>query len=127
VNLSVPIIQIDPADRRQAAEFLRLPSMLYRDIPQWVPPLRLEARRMLDPRKNPFFAHSQAAFLLARSPAGDVQGRLAVLDNRRYNEYNRERTAFFYLFECVNDRKTARDLFDAGFSCSRSQPGVSAP
>jgi hypothetical protein len=117
----MPVIQIDPADRRQAAAFLQLPFKLYRDLPQWVPPLKFEARRMLDTRKNPFFGHSQAAFLLARSPTGEVQGRLAVLDNRRYNEYNQERTAFFYLFECVDDDELARGLFDAGFAWARAR------
>lgn len=41
-------------------------------------------------------------------------GRLAVLENRHYNEYNRENSAFFYLFECENDPDAAYGLFEAG-------------
>jgi len=119
------IQQIELADRRGVAEFLDLPFRIYRDIPEWVPPLRFEARRTLDARRNPFFRHSQAAFFMAHDAAGDSLGRLAVLDNRRYNDYNGERTAFFYLFECVNDQQASNALFEAGFDWAR-QRGLDA-
>jgi hypothetical protein len=117
----MPVVPIDLADRRRVRSFLELPFRLYRDIPPWVPPLRLEARRALDPRRNPFFQHSQAAFFLGESETGEPLARLAVLDNRRYNEYNQERTAFFYLFECVPDEKLAVNLFESGFEWARAR------
>jgi hypothetical protein len=45
---------------------------------------------------------------------GRFIGRLAVLENRHYNEYNHESRAFFYLFECENDPDAAFGLFEAG-------------
>lgn len=111
---------IDLADRRQVRAFLDLPCRLYRDIPQWVPPLRMEDRLRLDPRRHPFYRHSQAAFYLALR-GGEAVGRLAVLDNRRYNEYNREKTAFFYLFECENDPEAAGGLFAAAAEWARQR------
>lgn len=117
----MPIDQIDLTNRHQVKEFLKLPFELYRRTPQWAPPLEVDARRMLNPRRNPFFTHSRAGFFLARSDAGAPQGRLAVLENRRYNEYNREKAAFFYLFECVNDRELSRGLFEAAFEWARSR------
>jgi len=110
--LSVNIIQIDTANRRQAHQFLELPFRLYRDCPQWVPPLEPDARRMLDRRRHPFYAHSDAAFFLAVENGWPV-GRLAVLDHRNYNAFNHEQTAFFYLFECVNHQEAACALFEA--------------
>jgi hypothetical protein len=114
------ILQIDLADRHQVREFLALPFRIYRDIPQWVPPLQTDERLRLDPKRYPFYRHSNAAFFLARQNARTV-GRLAVLDPFLYNEHNNEQTAFFYLFECEKDRDSASDLFAAGFDWARSR------
>jgi GNAT superfamily N-acetyltransferase len=114
------IIQIDLANRRQVRQFLKLPFLVYQDIPQWVPPLAIEARQVLDPRHNPFFRHSDAAFFLAYDSKAPV-GRIVVLDNRRYNEFNHERTAFFHLFECRPDCVATRALFDAAISWARNR------
>ncbi len=114
------IVAVDTADRRQARAFLDLPFRLYRGVPQWVPPLELDARAQLDRRRNPYFRHSEAAFLLAQTD-GRAVGRLAVLANRRWNDYNQARTAFFYLFECENDRAAALALFEAAFAWARAR------
>ena len=115
------LLRLDPDDKRQAGEFLGLPFSLYRDCPQWVPPLETDARAMLDRRRHPFYRHSDAAFFLARGGDGRAVGRIAVLDNRHFNEYNRERTAFFYLFECAEDSAAARLLFDAAADWARGR------
>jgi GNAT superfamily N-acetyltransferase len=115
------IIEIDTANRAQVRQFLALPFRLYRDIPQWVPPLAPDARRMLDRRRHPFYRHSEAAFFLAENGRGRPIGRIAVLDNHHYNAYNEERTAFFYLFECEDDRQAARALFEATFAWARQR------
>ncbi len=115
------------ANRAQVRQFLALPFRLYRDIPQWVPPLAPDARRMLDPRRHPFYRHSEAAFFLAENGRGRPIGRIAVLDNHHYNAYNEggptgpQRTAFFYLFECEDDRQAARALFEAAFAWARQR------
>ena len=59
------IQQVDLSNARQVQTFLSLPFHIYRYIPQWVPPLQMEAARLLDARKNPFYAHSKAVFFLA--------------------------------------------------------------
>jgi hypothetical protein len=112
------IFQIDLADRRQVHEFLALPFRIYRDIPQWVPPMQTDERRRLDPKRYPFFRHSNAAFFLACQNGGTL-GRLAVLDSSLYNEHNNEKTAFFYLFECENDQEASSELFASGFEWAR--------
>lgn len=114
------ILQVNLANRKQVRDFLDLPARIYRDIPQWVPPLAGEERARLDPKRYPFHQHSAAAFFLAYENHLPV-GRLAVLDNRPYNEHNREKTAFFYLFESIPDPEPARALFEAAFAWSRSR------
>ena len=113
------LIQVDTSSRTQVRQFLRLPFDLYRDVPQWVPPLAPDARRMLDRRRHPFYRHSDAAFFMAVDGEAAV-GRLAVLNNAEYNVFNHERTAFFYLFDCVNDIEIAVALFDAASAWARA-------
>ncbi|MBN2548279.1 MAG: hypothetical protein JXB15_03910 [Anaerolineales bacterium] len=114
------IIEIDTQNQRQVRQFLDLPFRLYAGTPQWVPPLEMDARRMLDRQRHPFYRHSQAAFFLALEE-GRVVGRLAVLDNHNYNQFNQEKTAFFYLFECEDSQEAAKGLFEAGMAWARGR------
>lgn len=114
------ILQIDLASRKQVRDFLSLPALIYRDISQWVPPLAGDERLRLDPKRYPFYKHSVAAFFLAYQDGIPV-GRLAVLDNRLYNEHNHEKTAFFYLFESSADLGPARALFDSAFAWAKAR------
>jgi len=114
------IIQLDLNNKKQVDDFLRLPFSIYRDIPQWVPPLQMDERIRLSPKRFPFYKHSHASFFLACDGTRPI-GRLAVLDNSRYNEFNNTKTAFFYLFECENNKEAATALFNAGFDWARSR------
>jgi GNAT superfamily N-acetyltransferase len=114
------VTQIDLSNRRQVKDFLDLPFRIYADIAQWVPPLGTDERIRLDPKRYPFYRHSRAGFFLAYEGTR-VLGRLAVIDNRLYNQYNHEATAFFYLFECENDRETASALFEAACDWARDR------
>lgn len=114
------VFSIDLDRGEDVRRFLRLPFRLYASTPQWVPPLEMDARLMLNPRKHPFYQHSAAAFFIVEVNGRDV-GRLAVLDNRAYNEYNHSRTAFFTLFECEPDAAAAQALFDAGCAWARQR------
>ncbi len=114
------ILQLDFNNQKQVDDFLRLPFSIYRDVPQWVPPLQMDERLRLSPKRFPFYQHSQAAFFLAYEKTGPI-GRLAILDNRRYNEFNKTKTAFFYMFECERDLEAATALFNAGFNWARSR------
>jgi hypothetical protein len=122
------IIRVDLENKHQVSEFLDLPFRIYRDMPQWVPPLRMDERARLNARRYPFYKHSQAGFFSAYEGKQAV-GRLAVMDNRLYNEYNQKKTAFFYMFECEDHAETARLLFQAAFdwACERGLTEMIGP
>jgi hypothetical protein len=107
------ILQIDPHDHYRTQQFLDLPEKIYRDIPLWVPPLSIDTKRIFDIKHNPFFSHSEAAFFLAIAADGAIVARLAVLNNRHFNDYNHENTAFFCLFESLNDKLAVQKLFES--------------
>ena len=106
------ITRVELSNKKQVRDFLDLPIQIYRDVPQWVPPLRMDDRLRLDPKRYPFYRHSQAGFFLAYEGTRAV-GRIAAIDNRLYNRHNNEATAFFYSFECENQQAITDALFEA--------------
>ena len=112
--------RLDTTARRDIRRYIGFPFELYRDCPLWVPPFVDEVRSQLDRSTNPFFSHSDAAFFLALE-GGEVVGRIAVLDNARYNQFRDERTALFWHYDVINDRQASRALFDAAFEWARGR------
>ncbi len=96
------------AERRQFVEFQ---WEIYKDNPQWVPPLISERMAFYDRTKNPFFEHSEAALFVARR-GGHIVGTIVAILNNRHNAIHHEHTGFFGGFECINDFEVARALFD---------------
>ena len=115
------IIEIDTTNSRQVKRFLELPFQVYRSVPQWVPPLAMDARKILDRRRYPFYQHSEAAFFMALTDSGSPVGRIAILNNKNYNTFNLSRSAFFYLFECKDNLEAAQGLFESGITWSKNR------
>jgi GNAT superfamily N-acetyltransferase len=114
------IKQIDPQSQSGVRRFLRLPFRLYAHHPHWVPPLLVDTRMQLNRRKHPFYEHSAADFFIATRDGLDV-GRIAALENTRFNAYHSTRQAQFYLFECENDPEAAAALFERVFEWARAR------
>ena len=57
--------------------FVDLPFRLYRDDPNWVPPLKGEALGLITPEKNGWYSHAQAQLYLAEED-GRVVGRISA-------------------------------------------------
>jgi len=95
-------LRVVPADRGRArSDFLRVPWPLYANDPAWVPPLLLERRLQLSPRR-PFFAHARAAFWVAYRGARPV-GRISAQVDRLHLERHRDGAGFFGLLEAEDD------------------------
>ena len=100
--------------------FIRFPYELYQNDPNWVPPLQMERRDFLDPKKNPWFQFGTAELFLARRD-GKVVGRIAGVVDPRYNEFHNTNLGFFGMFESIDDQAVARGLFDAASTWLRAQ------
>lgn len=108
--MTVTIEQIDTTKKSQIRRFVRLPFRLYQDDSNWVPPIIVDQEAQLDKSKFPFYEHSDADFFVAVEDGRDV-GRIAAIENRRFNQYHGTRKAQFYYFECENDLDAATALF----------------
>jgi hypothetical protein len=106
------IRKIDTTQRKDVQTFIDLPFTLYEGCDPWVPPLVSGVRLSMNRRRYPYYRHSDADFFLAERD-GEAVGRVAVLENRRYNDYHQARVAFFYYFDAVDDAEVAHGLFDA--------------
>ena len=92
--------------------FIDLPWKIYGEYPRWVPPLKKEVRRLLDPRRHPFWASAERRLFLARRGAQAV-GRIAGIIDRQYNELHHEKMGIWGFFECMDDPEAAAALFAA--------------
>ena len=52
-------------DKQHVRRFVDIPYRLYKNHPQWVPPLRMDVELMLNKQKHPFYEHSDADFFIA--------------------------------------------------------------
>ncbi len=119
----------DVASRKETDRFIKFPWKIYKDCRSWVPPLILERRELLNPQKNPFFAHAEVKLCMAFDDAGTALGRIAGIVNHSHNRIHKDKTGFFGLFECVDDQAVAHALLDAaaGFLRSRGMEIMRGP
>lgn len=114
----VTIEKVDTTNKSQVKRFVQFYYDLYKDCPQWVPPLYVDAYLPLNRKKHPFFQHSEGDFFLALRD-GQVVGRIFVGENKPFNQYHQTKKAQFYYFDCENDVGTARALFETAFDWAR--------
>ncbi|MEX1121103.1 MAG: GNAT family N-acetyltransferase [Balneolales bacterium] len=91
-------------------DFLRFPYTHYKNDENWIAPLHIQQKHLVDRKKNPFYLNADAEFYLAKQ-GGEIIGRIAAIDNKAYNSYNSSNVGFFGFFECVNNQFAADLLF----------------
>lgn len=91
--------------------FFDLPFYIYKKDPNWVAPLKLEQRDLLNLKKNPFFQHGRMCAWLAYEDA-KVVGRILAFVDDNYNDFHNNKIGFFGFFESNNSQNTANALFD---------------
>ena len=69
----IEIIPVSSARERRA--FVDLPWRLYKDDPNWIPPLRMDMMNTLNPKHNALLRLGPNCFFLARKD-GQVVGRI---------------------------------------------------
>ena len=108
-------ISVHSAGRDGLGEFIEFPYRLFASDPAWIPPLRREMRERLDPAKNPFFSHAEAAFFVARKN-GQVVGRCSAQVDQEHLKTHNDNTGFFGFLDTVNDQSVCDALLAAARS-----------
>jgi hypothetical protein len=114
------IEKVDTENKSQVKRFVEFYYDLYKNCPEWVPPLFVDAYLPLNRKKHPFFEHSEADFFMALRD-GKVVGRICAGENKLFNEYHKTRKAQFYFFDAIDDLEVASVLFEAAFDWARQR------
>ncbi len=105
---------------RQLKEFIDLPYSLYKDDPNWVPPLRSEQKNQFITRKNPMLEHCRyQLFLLYQNDR--VAGRIAAFTDQLALETWKQPIGLFGSFECINDQEAAYLLLESAKKWNQAQ------
>lgn len=107
---TVEILFVDSKEEKK--RFIEFPYIHYKGDPYWVPPLRMDQKKLIDTQKNPFYENAEIACFIANRN-GQPAGRIAAIIDRRYNDFHKANTGFFGFFECVDDETVADLLFRA--------------
>jgi GNAT superfamily N-acetyltransferase len=116
----VPVTVRPVEGGRDLNRFIELPYRLRREDPQWVPPLRFERRQFLDRRKNPYFEHAEAEYLVCERD-GEVVGRITAQVDQRWDEFQGGNDGMFGFLELENDPEVARALVGAASAWVRER------
>jgi len=96
-------------DSKGLKTFVSVPWSIYRDDPNWVPPLKFE-RKEAFAKKNPFFQHARwKAWVAYRQ--GKPVGRISAQIDELYLERHNAHTGFFGLVEAADDQEIFGALF----------------
>jgi GNAT superfamily N-acetyltransferase len=98
--------------RAEQQDFLKLPWSIYKDTPQWVPPLRQNQKELVGFAKHPFYDDAKAQAFIAyrgRQPVGRVHAIMHYPFFRRY----KERRGYMGFFESIDDLEVSQALFQA--------------
>ena len=105
-------------DRKGLEQFVKLPFELYKDSPNWVPPIIREEIDNFDREKNPAYREADAWFYMAFMNKKPV-GRIAVLVNwPEVKELGKPKIRFGW-FEAINNEEVTQLLFDKVFEKGR--------
>ena len=98
--------------RREMVDFVRLPRLIYRDVPQYVPDMEKDIRQLFSTTANPGLEFSDIQPFVAYRD-GEAVGRIVGIVNRKANEKWNVRNVRFSLIEFVDDLEVSRALTEA--------------
>lgn len=99
--------------------FISVPWSVYRDDPNWIPPLKIERKEAFS-AKNPFFDHARMKMWLAYRENIPV-GRISAQIDELYLKQHDAQTGFFGLIEAQDDPEIFSTLFGAAENWLREQ------
>lgn len=117
---TMPVV-IEPVNTKAAlAEFMRLPGLLYRDFPAYVPPLTMDRKGFLDPAKAPLFKHGRAQYWIARR-GGAAVGRISAQIDEAQPAATFGDAGLFGCLDAIDDPAVVEALLAAAVDWLRAQ------
>lgn len=116
-NMTLEIREV--SGKKAMRSFIRVPWSIYKDDPNWVPPLMVERKEAFSP-KHPYFKHARwRAWIAYRN--GQPVGRIsAQIDDLHLQQYD-TKTGFFGLIEAIDDDEVFTALFQTAENWLRGE------
>ncbi len=118
---------IEVKTKKQQKQFLEFPLKLYRDNPNFVPPLYGDEKKIF---RSDFVYHDtcETGYWLAERD-GQTVGRISAILQRASNEKHGEKRVRFDRFDAIDDPEVAHALFDAveQFARDRGMNAICGP
>ncbi len=113
----IEIAAIEPT-KRNIRRFVKFAWSVYRDYPNWTPPLIGDQVRYIleGPYRDSGFMQAFMAYRGSRPV-----GRIIAHYDARHNEFHREKRGCVGFFECIDDTEASRMLFGAAESWLAAQ------
>jgi hypothetical protein len=96
--------------KEQRMQFVGFPFDLYRNDHYWVPPIKKDEIKQLQPSTNPSFENCEAKFWIAVDN-GRCLGRIGAIINHEYNKKTGEKKGRISKIEFVDDLLVSSGLF----------------
>jgi GNAT superfamily N-acetyltransferase len=124
--MAIDVRKVENASDFQA--FFEFPWHLYKNDPNWVPPLLSMRRDLLDKKKNPSWEYMEGDYFAAWR-GGEIVGTITALVNHRHNEFHQEHIGWFGTFEVYDDQEAASALLEtaADWVKSRKYDAIRGP
>lgn len=100
--------------------FFEFPWMLYKDDPNWVPPLLSMRRDLLDKKKNPGWEYMEGEYFTAWR-GERIVGTITAHINHHHNAFQDERVGWFGFFDVVDDQEAASALLNTAAEYVKSK------
>ena len=98
--------------KRDYHAFFSFPFTLYKNCPQWVPPITKEEKAIFNPTSNPVFENAEAKLFLVKK-GKQVVGRMAAMINWiEVKEQGKTKVRFGW-YDTIDDIEVSRLLLDA--------------
>lgn len=113
MDLQTSIVPV--SSKREQKEFINFAWDHYRGDKNWIPPLRMDIKELLNYKKHPFYENAEIETFLAKQ-GSTVVGRIAAIIDHAHNKTHAEKRGMFGFYECTNDQQVSNLLFDAAKS-----------
>jgi len=112
LGVGIGMVSVREVSPREMKKFIQLPRELYKGIPGFSPPLDIERRELLDPKRSYFFKRGTAAYFMAYDGEEPV-GRISVQIDPLYPGGEANDVALFGCFDAVDDQNISNALIAA--------------
>lgn len=123
---AIEVRQVDLGNKKDVETFINVPwDVGMTNEKNWVPPLKDDYRKQLDPKKSVFLAHGELAAWTAfrdGKPVGRISAQLDFDYDKTWPD--EPRTCFFGFFECLDDQAIAKALFEKAEAWAKSKGRV---